>query len=171
MLKSPSEWLVYCLSQISYKKNSHALDLACGYGRNSIYLEDRGYKVISIDISKKALDDFSGKNITKICKNIEDINSWPVHEKKFEIVLVTNFLNREIFSYILKSVNKGGYLIYETFSEGNEKYGKPKNKDFILKSKELLKLTEEFKLLCYENVKVEFNNSGFVKQKILAKNV
>tara|TARA_A100001015_G_C14582965_1_gene553585 strand:+ start:161 stop:460 length:300 start_codon:yes stop_codon:yes gene_type:complete len=99
------------------------------------------------------------------------MNSWPVHEKKFEIVLVTNFLNREIFSYILKSVKKGGYIIYETFSEGNEKYGKPKNKNFILKSKELLKLTEEFKLLCYENVKVEFNNSGFVKQKILAKNV
>ncbi len=171
MIKSPSEWLIYCLNQINYKKNSHALDLACGYGRNSIYLEDRGYAVISIDISKKALDHFSGKNIRKFCKNIEDINSWPIHEKKFELVLVTNFLNREIFSYILKSVNKGGYLIYETFSEGNEKYGKPKNRDFILKSNELLKLTEEFKLLCFENVKVEFNTSGFVKQKILVKNV
>ena len=105
------------------------------------------------------------------CKNKHIFEAWFPSSKKFELVLVTNFLNREIFSYILKSVNKGGYLIYETFSEGNEKYGKPKNRDFILKSNELLKLTEEFKLLCYENVKVEFNTSGFVKQKILVKNV
>ena len=35
-----------------------------------------------------------------------------------------------------------GILIYETFGEGQEKIGKPKNKNFLLKKGELLKLTE-----------------------------
>ena len=112
MLKSPSEWLVYCLSQISYKKNSHALDLACGYGRNSIYLEDRGYIVISIDISKKALDHFSGKNIRKFCKNIEDINkelelySSELAQKEQWIILNKNDLDPSKEKIIKQEVKK-----------------------------------------------------------------
>ena len=171
MIKSPSKWLIYCLDSIEFKEDTCALDLACGKGRNSKYLEKKGYNVIAIDISQKFLNDFQGKRIKKICKDIEDQRNWPFHDTGFEIVLVTNFLNRSIFPCILNSVRKGGYLIYETFSEGNEKYGRPNNKNYILRSEELLKITKPFKLICYENIEVENYISSFVKQKIFVRNV
>ena len=72
---------------------------------------------------------------------------------------------------MIDSLRCGGYLIYETFSQGNQKFGKPKNKDFILRTGELLDITENLSLICYERLKVESYFSGSIKQRILAKNV
>ena len=171
MLKSPSEWLIVCLNLINYKKNILILDLACGEGRNSIFLNNLGLSVVSVDISRKNLDSFSGENIKKICIDVENFKNWPLYERLFDIIVVTNFLNRSIFPLILKSLKRGGHLVYETFSEGNEKFGRPNNKNFILKNKELLKLTEGFSLICYESLEVSTYFSGFAKQRILIRNV
>ena len=171
MIKSPSNWLLYCLSIINYKKNYLVLDLACGSGRHSVFLSNLGFYVVSVDISEIHLSNFSGSNIEKICRDIENIKNWPLYNKLFDIVLVTNFLNREIFPFMIDSLRHGGYLIYETFSQGNQKFGKPKNKDFILRTGELLDITENLSLICYERLKVESYFSGSVKQRILAKNV
>ena len=44
-------------------------------------------------------------------------------------------------------------LIYETFAEGNEKYGRPTNPDFLLKPGELLRLVHEnLRVIAYEDV-------------------
>ena len=51
-----------------------------------------------------------------------------IQKKSFDLVVVTNFLNRLIFKDIQKVLKKNGYLIYETFGEGNEKLGQPKIK-------------------------------------------
>ena len=37
-------------------------------------------------------------------------------------------------------LKKDGFLFYETFSLGNEKYGSPKNPDFLLRDRELLNI-------------------------------
>ena len=171
MLKSPSNWLLYCLNIISYKKDKLVLDLACGRGRHSVFLSNLGFYVVSVDISEIYLNSFNGSNIEKICKDVENIKNWPLYNKLFDIVLVTNFLNREIFPFILNSICHGGDLIYETFSQGNQKFGKPRNKKFILRTEELLEITQSLSVICYERLKVESYFSGSVKQRILVKNV
>ena len=41
------------LNKINIKPKSKILDLACGVGRHSIYLSEKGFDVVGIDKSKK----------------------------------------------------------------------------------------------------------------------
>ena len=165
-----SNWVKYCIEKISIKKGV-ALDLACGKGRHSIYLSKLGFCVFSVDINKESFKYFSEKNITKLLKDIENKNSWPLVEHKFDIIVVTNFLNRTIFPMIINSLNKGGFLIYETFSEGHEKIGKPTNPKYILQSGELILLCSQLSLIAYEEINVKCHSNHSFKQRIISLNV
>ena len=165
-----SNWVKYCLEKIPYKQG-YVLDLACGKGRHSLFLSNLGFNVLSVDINSNSLNCFNGKLIIKKVIDIENINNWPLEGGKFNIVLVTNFLNRKIFSEIINSVNKGGYLIYETFSEGHQNIGKPTNPEFILKPRELIKLTKNLQLLEFENIYINNSSNHSFKQSIFVKNV
>ena len=165
-----SNWVKYCLEKIPYKQG-YVLDLACGKGRHSLFLSNLGFNVLSVDINSNSLNCFNGKLIIKKVIDIENINNWPLEGGKFNIVLVTNFLNRKIFSEIINSVNKGGYLIYETFSEGHQNIGKPTNPEFILKPRELIELTNNLQLLEYENIYINNSSNHSFKQSIFVKNV
>ncbi len=165
-----SNWVEYCVTSIPNKRG-FALDLACGLGRHSIYLSYLGFKVLSVDINKDHLNSFSGTNIKKLLKDIENKENWPLTKIKFDIIVVTNFLNRSIFPLILNSLALGGFLIYETFSEGQQKIGKPKNPNFILQPKELLSLCSTTSLIAYEEIcAINPSNHSF-KQRIFSCNV
>jgi hypothetical protein len=52
-----------------------------------------------------------------------DIESgpWPLENRHFDVVVVTNYLWRPLMPRILQSLASGGLLIYETFAAGHEK--------------------------------------------------
>ena len=165
-----SNWVKYCLEEIPYKQG-YVLDLACGKGRHSTFLSNLGYNVLSVDIDRDKLNFFNGKLIKKKVIDVEDINNWPLEKRKFNAIIVTNFLNRTIFPLIISSIQRGGYLIYETFSEGHQKIGRPTNTEFILKPRELMKLSGSMQLIIYENIYVHNSSSHLFQQRIFAKNV
>lgn len=165
-----SNWVKFCLPRAPFN-NCMALDLACGKGRHALYLSQKGYKVIAVDINKENLKCFSGKNITKLLKDIENQNNWPLTSFKFDIIIITNFLNRSLFPLILKSMKKGGFLIYETFSEGHQKIGKPKNPNYILKPRELISLCSKISLISYEEIYSHCPQNHYYKQRIFSYNV
>ena len=172
MIKEGSNWVKFCISKIPKQKRKYiVLDLACGLGKNSVFLAKNFCTVISADIDLVSLKSFHSTSILKIQSDLEKIMAWPFAEEVFDIVVVTNFLNRKIFKNIENSIKKNGYLIYETFGEGQEKFGRPKNKKFLLKKNELLTLTKNLQLIFYEEIKVISGNSKFIKNRILSKNV
>ena len=75
---------------------------------------------------------------------------FPLQDRQFNGVVVTNYLQRDILSDICGAVAPGGLLIYETFGTGNESYSRPRSPDFLLKPGELL-----------ETVRAEFNILGY----------
>ena len=77
----------------------------------------------------------------------------------------------KIFPQIINSINNEGYLIYETFSDGHQNIGKPTNPEFILKPRELIRLTNNLQLLEYENIYISNSSNHSFKQSILVKNV
>ena len=165
-----SNWVKYCLEIIPNKKG-RVLDLACGKGRHSIFLSNYGYNVLAVDINQESLNCFNNKLIKKKIIDIENLKNWPLEKVNFDIIVVTNFLNRSIFSSIIKSINKNGYLIYETFSEGHQNIGKPSNPDYILKQRELISVCVELKLISYEEIYTENSISNSFKQRIFSVNV
>lgn len=72
----------------------------------------------------------------------EDLESgrWSFSAERFEVVVVTNFLFRPRLDLLPALLLPGGRLIYETFAQGNEAYGKPSNPAFLLQPDELFLL-------------------------------
>lgn len=56
----------------------------------------------------------------------------------FAAVVVTDYLWRPTLPQLVASVAAGGVLMYETFAAGHERFGRPKNPDFLLQPGELL---------------------------------
>ncbi len=129
------------------------LDLACGGGRHTRYFLGLGFKVTAVDRDIHAVADLgSDPNARLIEADLEDGSPWPLAGHTFGAVVVTNYLFRPLFGRLLDSLAPGGVLIYETFARGNEAYSKPRNPDHLLRSGELLALTEgRLQVIAYEH--------------------
>jgi len=115
---------------------SAVLDVACGQGRHMRWFAQRGHPVTGVDRDPAAI-----AAVRALGEAVEaDIENgpWPLANRRFGAVVVTNYLWRPLLPTLLDSVAEGGALIYETFAEGNESVGRPARPDFLLKHGELL---------------------------------
>ena len=118
--------------------NATVLDVAAGRGRHSRFLAERGHKVTALDRDTSALAPHPDIEIVQA--DLEDGSPWPLPGRTFGAVVVTNYLHRPLFAALLDAIAPGGVLLYETFMEGNERFGRPSNPAFLLKDGELLDL-------------------------------
>jgi SAM-dependent methyltransferase len=129
------------------------LDVACGYGRHARFFAQRGVLVTAVDRDAAALESLRGiENIACELRDLEASDSpWPYAAQSFDAVLVCNYLWRPTLDALLSTINVGGVLLYETFMDGNERYGKPSRPDFLLRANELIERTRDrFRILAYE---------------------
>ena len=76
---------------------------------------------------------------------------WPFAGRRFDAVVVTNYLWRPLMPVLLDSLSPGGVLIYETFTQGNETVGKPSRLDFLLRPGELLAICRSLRVVAFED--------------------
>ena len=125
------------------------LDVAAGSGRHSRFFAARGHRVTALDRDTTALA--SDPTIESIQVDLEDGPPWPLLGRIFGAVVVTNYLHRPLFPMLLDSLAPGGVLLYETFMEGNERFGRPTRPEFLLKDGELLEWVRgRFSVTAYE---------------------
>jgi len=124
------------------------LDLACGHGRHMQFLAGLGHTVLGVDRNAEALKTASQWGET-LQADIENA-AWPLEGRSFKGVVVTNYLWRDLFPQILNNVADGGVLIYETFSQGNQAFGKPSRPEFLLQPGELLQLCSGLRIVAFE---------------------
>ena len=133
----PLDWVVQHGEHIA--SPGHVLDVACGRGRHTTYFLGLGYRVTALDRDNRALSDLAGHPDLRILEHdLEDGSAWPLAGELFEGVVVSNYLYRPLFESLAMALVTGGILIYQTFSDGNAAYGKPRNPDFLLRENELL---------------------------------
>ncbi len=124
-----------------------ALDIACGNGRNSVYLATKGFAVDAVDISTVATGQLAGKhpNINVICA---DLDTWDIPPDRYELIVNIRFLNRRLFPMIQDGLRSGGVLIFESFLDGlTDKY--------CLKRNELLRAFQSLRIIYYEEKKID----------------
>jgi len=128
------------------------LDLAAGGGRHTRYFRDLGFQVTAVDRDTSRLSDLTGRNVEVVAADLEDGSPWPFSERQFDGIVVTNYLHRPLFPRLAAALAPGGVLIYETFGQGNERYGKPSNPAFLLRPGELLEFAavHGLQVLAYE---------------------
>ena len=137
MSEKASLWVQRFLPLITV--GGSVLDLACGQGRHSLLLAERGYKVEAVDRDAGVLAEISAKapGIVTRAADLEG-DAWPYQGRTFDGIVVTNYLFRPLLPVLLDALDANGVLIYETFMVGNERFGKPSNPDFLLRPGELL---------------------------------
>lgn len=143
---SPSAWVCRFLPLIT-KNNGPVLDLACGGGRHTRLLLEAGFEVWSLDKDANLLEPLSLSGARCFKHDLEaesagnalsENGNWPFEANFFSAIIVTNYLYRPLLSSLTTSLQDGGVLIYETFANGNEQYGSPRNPDFLLRPGELM---------------------------------
>ncbi len=150
----PSPWIqcyAWCLPN-----TGSVLDLACGSGRHSRYLLDLGHRVTALDRDLSGIADLDGTpGLTLLQADLEDGSPFPLAGQSFDGVLVANYLYRPLLPALLDAVAPGGGFLYETFALGNERFGKPRNPDYLLHPGELLEtLQGRLRILAYEDLVV-----------------
>ena len=166
----PSIWVEQVTSKIEH--GGTLIDIACGEGRHSTLL-CKNFFVYAVDKNNDYLKNLKNiPNLQTIYQDLESDKEWDFLNTQFNVVLVTNYLFREKLLDLFKLVKLNGYIIYETFAVGNEKHGRPTNPNYLLKSKELLKIRpKNFNIIeFYEGEKNEDSKKSIV-QRLLAKRV
>ncbi|MSP97488.1 MAG: class I SAM-dependent methyltransferase [Betaproteobacteria bacterium] len=145
---APSEWVRRCATIIA--PGGRVLDLACGSGRHARLLRDLGHAVLAVDRDDSALLVLDRESHIESLRADLETAPWPFEPDSFDAVVVTNYLHRPLFARILETLRIGGILIYETFAAANERYGRPRNPDFLLNRDELLSLAAPLQALAFE---------------------
>ena len=162
----PSDWVIRFAGLI--RAGGRVLDLACGSGRHACYLAKRGFEVEAVDRDAAALAllaEAPGVNAT-----LADLEGgpWPYAGVRFDGIVVTNYLHRPLLPVLCASLEPGGVLIYETFAQGNERFGRPSNPQFLLQPGELLRASDALRVIAYEDLYVDHPRPALV-QRICAK--
>ena len=146
-----SPWVKRFASLIPERGN--VLDLACGSGRHSRYLASAGFAVVAVDRDISLLVTDQVPQITAQEFDLE-LEIWPLEGRVFDGIVVSNYLYRPHLDQLPQMLATGGVLIYETFAQGNEAFGKPSNPNFLLKTGELLALAQRhgLKVVAYEDI-------------------
>lgn len=144
---APSPWVQRW--SVLVPAGASVLDLACGSGRHLRWFAQHGCRVTGVDRDAAALDSLRGLG-EMIVADIEN-GPWPLPQRRFDAVVVSNYLWRALLPTVVASVAPGGVLIYETFAAGNETVGKPSNPAFLLRPGELLQAAQGLRVLGYED--------------------
>lgn len=131
------------------------LDLACGGGRNGIYLATLGVPVVLCDISEEAL--FRARALALEqgvapdfrVLDLEKSGTSPLEEDTCGGMIVFRYLHRPLIPAIKATIRSKGILIYETFTVDQIRYGKPTNPDYLLQSGELRQWFADWEILQY----------------------
>jgi SAM-dependent methyltransferase len=160
----PSAWVRRFADRIP--AGGSVLDLAAGGGRHTRLLLGRGHPVVAIDRDVTGLADLQADPaVTVLAADLEDCRPWPLGERRFAGVVVTNYLHRPLLPAIVAAAAPGGCLIYETFATGNERFGKPSNPDFLLRPGELLEAVRgRMTVIAYENLEVSEPRPAMVQR-------
>ena len=140
---TPDDWLV---EQLTGVPGGRALELACGFGHNAIWLAAHAWQVDAVDISPtglaraEALARCCGARVNWIAADLDEF--VPEHAA-YDLVIVFRFLDRLRLPRIVEqALRPGGRLIYETFAASH--LTRPdahiRNPAFALVTGELLQL-------------------------------
>ena len=78
-------------------------------------------------------------------------------DNTFDLVFVIRYLHRPLFPYLKRIVKSGGVFMHQTFMQGSEVFGSPKNPNFLLKPNELALLFQDWAVLYDE---IEYLEDG-----------
>jgi tellurite methyltransferase len=164
--EKPSAFLQLVFDQFgSTLLPGRALDIACGRGRNSLFLAERGFDVVAMDISPVALAEGrkqAGEKSLSISWQQADLEEIELSAATYDLIVNFNYLQRSLVPRIKTSLKPGAHFIFETYLIDQQAIGHPKNPAYLLGHNELLELFSGVRMLYYREGKfTEGDQEGY----------
>jgi len=146
----PSDWIARFARLIP--PGGTVLDLAAGGGRHARFLHGLGHSIVAVDRDIGAMADLAGVPGFELIEADLESGPWPFMGRRFEGIVVANYLHRPLLPLLIDSLKPRGALIYETFAVGQAEFGRPTNPDFLLKPGELIEaFGSSLRIVAYEH--------------------
>lgn len=125
--------------------------------------------MLAVDRDPLALAAVAGETGVTIMECDLEAATWPLAHDRYGAVVVTNYLHRPHFAALVAAVADDGVLLYETFADGNEAFGKPSHPEFLLREGELLaRVGKSLCVVAFEQGRCEQRDRVLVVQRIAA---
>ncbi len=154
-LDPPSTWLSrheQLLHERMVDPGARALDVACGRGRNSLYLAQLGFTVDAFDISDIAMAELERRarhHRLAVHPRTVDLTVERPGAETYDSVVVFRYLDRQLFPHLERALKPGGLLFYETFIADPARKSSM-NPAYLLQPGELPRLVPDLEVLNYE---------------------
>lgn len=115
----PARLLVEAVSGVA---PGRALDLACGAGRNALWLARQGWRVVAIDGAHEAIrlvrEHAGDLGIDARELDLEDGAPLPFPDASFDLVAILYYLHRPLFDEAKRLVRPGGLVVAAARTSG-----------------------------------------------------
>lgn len=139
----------WVLSEYAYllPESGKAVDIASGRGANALLLAGAGLQTTAIDISPVGMEQLQSsaqKRSLNIDTRVEDLSAVsqgtePLGTEQWDVIVVSNYLQRELFESIVRALRTDGLLYFETFVKNKSDHTVgPANPEYLLDNNELL---------------------------------
>ena len=173
--EQPSSFLREIIESDSWEiPRDRALDIACGKGRNALFLAEQGFDVVAIDISTVALEEGRRRAREKslsLSWQQADLEQIRLPENSFDLIVNFNYLQRSLIPQLKAALKSGGHVIFETYLIDQQVIGHPKNPDYLLGHNELLDQFRDFRVRYYREGKFRDGDEPSFRAGILARKI
>jgi len=155
--RPPSAWILEMSSRIPAEAT--IVDIAGGIGRHAIPLVRAGRNVVLVDFIERAVR-LAMVEEPAVAGVVADVRHLPIASGSVGAVLVTNFLERDLFPSFIALLAPGGVLIYETYTQAHAALVEagiahaPRCGSFLLDFGELRRLVQPLTVLEYREARV-----------------
>ncbi len=111
---APARLLVEATSSL---EPGSALDLACGAGRNAVWLAERGWEVVALDGAEEAIR-LVPKGIDARVFDLETGAPLPFADESFDLVAILFYLHRPLFAEAKRVLRRGGMIVAAARTSG-----------------------------------------------------
>lgn len=122
-----------------------ALDVACGAGRNSLFLAATGRRVDAVDISAVGLERgrraaaARGLEIRWIQCDLDEHPDAVLPAGPYAVIVLVRYVDRALLAHLFARLEPGGVLLAEQHLESSEDVVGPSSAAFRLRRNELLR--------------------------------
>lgn len=105
---------ILLVETIAHMKAGTAIDLACGTGRNALYLAERGWDVTAVDGSQTAIDilrEQARERHLAVQAEVRDLTHFSFGDSTYDLIVIAYYLQRDLLSKLGPALNKGGCVL------------------------------------------------------------
>ena len=130
-----------------------ALDVACGAGRNAVYLARAGYRVDAIDISTEGLK-LARQSAERLGLGInwieQDLDKPFRFDSDYDLIIVMWYVNLDLVARLCECLAPGGYLLCEEHLTTDQDVVGPSASEYRVAPGALRRAVSGVEVLLYE---------------------